>query len=175
MNDLQSTQLSPGANVGQDVALVPVEPARTVADSLAALRQIARHAKDRHDPALRWATAEEIALAESQRRPHHCAGSSARTGLPCRRPRVLGTSVCPKHGGSSGHVKRAAARRLRAMVDPVLERLYTLSMQDGHRPSAVNAARDLLDRAGIGELVTSKVRGSQPGGAKVVVNIGFLG
>ena len=61
------------------------------------------------------------------------------------------------------------------MVAPMLDRLFELAMQDGHKPAAVNAARDMLDRAGIGTLVEAKVRTSQREDAgRIVVNIGFL-
>jgi hypothetical protein len=61
------------------------------------------------------------------------------------------------------------------MVAPILDRLFDLAMQDGHKPAAVNAARDLLDRSGFGALVDAKVKACNREDTRgVVVNIGFL-
>lgn len=146
-------------------------------DSLAELRQIAKRARSRDDPALRWATEDEIALATSLRKDWHCSSHSSRTGLPCTKARVLGAMVCTRHGASAGHVKAAANQRLREMVSPVLARLRTLALQSQHLPTAYNAARDLADRAGIGELAEAKAKalGRDKADRGIVVNIGFLG
>src|SRR5687767_14375653 len=94
-----------------------------VHQSLAELRQIAKVAKSRTDPGLRWATEDEIALATTLRKPYHCTGHSSRTGLPCTKPRVIGMSVCRRHGGAITAVKNKAAARLLAMVAPSLSAL----------------------------------------------------
>ena len=149
---------------------------QSVHDSLAELRQIAKRAKSREDPALRWATEDEIALATSLRKAWHCSGHSGRTGLPCEKARVLGTTVCVRHGAATPQVKAAIDQRLREMANPVLGRMFKLSMQDKHLPSAVNAGKDLLDRAGVGAVVDAKVRSAgRDQGNKIQVVIGFLG
>lgn len=147
-----------------------------VHESLKELRRIARYAKSRSDPGLRWATADEIALAETQRTPNQCVATSTRTGLPCALKRLRGCTVCRKHGGAVSHVKDAAEQRLRELTMPVLARQYDLAMQSKHLPTAFNASADLLDRANVGALVQAKVRQSRnkDSGSRVTVNIGFL-
>jgi len=159
-----------------DDALTRTFP-KSVHDSLADLRRLAREAKSLQEWRAigRRATPDEIALAETQRKEHACRATSIRTGLPCTKPRVLGMTTCRKHGGATKHAIARAEQRLREMLDPVLERLYGLAMQDEHKPSAVNAARDLADRVGLGAVVQAKVRASsKQDSGRITVNIGFL-
>lgn len=44
--------------------------------------------------------------------PVKCRAHSVRSGDPCRSWAVKGATVCRMHGGASGHVKAAAARRV---------------------------------------------------------------
>lgn len=67
---------------------------------------------------------------------------------PCGNWAIKGGSVCPKHGGSSPQVKKAAQRRLLAMVDPALVELEELVVQNGHLPTKLGAIRTVLERAG---------------------------
>lgn len=146
-----------------------------VAASLAELKRIAHAAKSRNDPKLRRATPEEVALALTQRKDWMCTGISSRTGLPCEGRRLLGATVCTRHGAALKHVKAAAEQRLREAAIPMLRRVRKLAEQSEHLPTAYNAARDLLDRAGIGALVESKVQAAQKDTtSRVIVNIGFL-
>jgi hypothetical protein len=158
--------------MADEKALTPVH------QSLAELRAIAKRAKSRHDPELRRATPEEIALAESQRKPHHCVAHSSRTGLPCRGTRVMGATVCPKHGGNLKRVKAKAQARLTEALMPVLNSLIKVATEGENENARVKASTDLLDRAEIGALVKAKVRASKKEKAdtsgKVVVNIGFM-
>lgn len=145
------------------------------AASLLALQQVMLTAKSRDDPGLRRATPEEIALAESQRKDWHCSGFSHRTGLPCRKYHTKGTTVCPTHGATLKEVREAAARRIAAMVDPILANMLKTATQSENLSAAVKAGADLLDRGGIGEVVQAKVRSSHQGHVSgVTVNIGFL-
>jgi len=41
-----------------------------------------------------------------------CTGHSSRTGLPCQKQPIKGSTVCRNHGGSTPQVKRAAEKRL---------------------------------------------------------------
>lgn len=157
-------------------ALAPADFPQSVRDSLAALRRLSRDVKSREEWLAigRRATPDEIALAEAERQPHSCAATSIRTGLPCTKSRVLGMKTCRAHGGATKQAIAQAERRLREIVNPVLARLYELAMQSEHLPSATNAARDLLDRVGLGAVVQSRVRASMGDGEKIVVQIGFL-
>lgn len=44
-----------------------------------------------------------------------CIATSRRSGERCKRPALVGATVCSKHGGSAPQVKAAAARRVEAM------------------------------------------------------------
>ena len=44
-----------------------------------------------------------------------CIATSRRSGQRCKRPALVGATVCSKHGGSAPQVKAAAARRVEAM------------------------------------------------------------
>ncbi len=155
-----------------------------VHESLAQLRAIATAATSHTDPRLRRATDDELALAQLLRKPGHCVGSSRRTGLPCTVHAIKGGTVCIKHGGKSGHVRRKAERRLAALALPTLAKLHDYAM-DGDkqvRNAAVKAATDLLDRAEIGTPIQAKVakdraaaeQTKQTSTSGVTVNIGFL-
>lgn len=41
-----------------------------------------------------------------------CTATSGRTGQPCRKPAILGGTVCATHGGSAPQVRAAANRNL---------------------------------------------------------------
>lgn len=71
-------------------------------------------------------------------------------GDPCRKRPIKGGNVCNKHGGSAPQVRAAALRRIQAAADPAAATLVGL-LYDKTAPHAVrlNAARDLLDRAGL--------------------------
>jgi hypothetical protein len=86
-------------------------------------------------------------------------------------------NVCRRHGGSLTRVKAKAARRLAAMVDPVLGAMYENALQTDNPNAAVKAGADILDRAGIGAKVEAIVRTSQKGeetDRRITVNIGFI-
>lgn len=134
--------------------------------SLAKLRTIAKAARSRKDPGLRWASDDEIALAVSLLKPWMCGARSSRSGLPCERPRLAGATVCRTHGAGTKEARAAANRRLQAMVMPMLERQRQLAMQKDNLAVAQKATTDLLDRNGLGLLAEAKIRQSlkDPGG-----------
>lgn len=73
-----------------------------------------------------------------------------RRGEPCQRDAIRGGNVCRTHGGAIGHVKAAAAARLRALVDPSIG-VLDKTLKNGKRPDlALKAATDVLDRQGFG-------------------------
>lgn len=116
---------------------------------------------------------DEVALAD----PRKCKAHSSRTGLPCKRWAIKGATVCRHHGGAAPQVQAKAEQRLRAMVDPMLDKLHTLAMQTDNLKVASDCVRDALDRAGIGAPVQAKVRSSQreqQQGSGITVNIGYL-
>lgn len=106
-----------------------------------------------------------------------CTAHSARTGLPCQKYAIKGATVCRTHGGAAPQVKAKAEQRLREMVSPMLDKLYTLAMQTDNLKVASECVRDALDRAGVGAVVEAKVRQShkqEHTGSGITVNIGFL-
>ena len=151
---------------------------QAVHDSLAELRRIAKAAKSKDDPALRRASKDELALAETLKLAWHCTGHNSRTGLPCRRAKLAGLQVCRRHGGALKHVQLAMRRRLAEVSPKILESQITRALDPDDNAIGFKASQDLMDRAGIGALVQAKVRASKKqdqSGAQVVVNIGFLG
>ena len=79
---------------------------------------------------------------------HQCAAHSSRTGERCRRPSILGGTVCTSHGGSTKRAKQKAEERLRAMVDPLLSQLFKIALEGENDGVKLAATRDALDRAG---------------------------
>ena len=69
-----------------------------------------------------------------------------RSGARCRRRAILGGTVCYMHGGAAPQVQRAAAERLKALVDPAIDRLEQLLMQTEFPTVAIAAVKDILDR-----------------------------
>jgi hypothetical protein len=84
--------------------------------------------------------------------PGRCTGhASDGSGRPCKRYPVNGVNVCPNHGASAPQVKSAAQMRILRAADDVAAALVKIAL-DGKEPTParVAAARDLLDRAGLG-------------------------
>lgn len=125
---------------------------------------------------VRWATDEEIALAQLQRQPYHCVSTSRLTGLPCRNRAVMGATICRFHGAKREVVRAAIDDRLLKMAGPALREMYEMATAREHTRVKQDAAADILDRAGVGQLVEAKVRQSYRGQSNtgVTVQIGFL-
>lgn len=70
-------------------------------------------------------------------------------GQPCRNYAVPGATVCKFHGGSSPQVKRKAALRLAALVEPAITVLAREMATADKSADRQRAANSLLDRAGI--------------------------
>lgn len=83
-----------------------------------------------------------------------CSARAKSTGRPCTRRAIRGGTVCIVHGGRAPQVKAKAEERIKALVNPALllieEYLDHVGDPDYPVPPAVrlNAARDILDRAG---------------------------
>ncbi len=78
--------------------------------------------------------------------------SARRTnGEPCGNYPIRGGTVCTKHGGGAPQVRAKAAERILGAADLAAKRLIEF-MSDKNVPASVRlaAARDLLDRAGVG-------------------------
>jgi len=143
---------------------------------LAELRAIAKAAKSKDDPRLRKATPDEVALAETLKKPSDCKGHSSRTGLPCTNAAMKGTVTCRVHGSSTQATRQAIKLRLSEVAPQLLESQIVRAAKIDDA-IGFKAAQDLMDRAGIGALVQAKVRASKKqdsAGASVTVNIGFL-
>jgi hypothetical protein len=95
-----------------------------------------------------------------------CTAHSSRTGEPCRRWASHGTNVCTSHGARAPAVKRKAEERIRELVNPALAALARLiGDADLDRAGAeseavrLQAARDILDRAGYSATQKVKIDG----------------
>ena len=164
--------------MADDQRLTPNFP-QSVHDSLAELRRLSKAVKSRAEwqAVGRRATEEEQRLAIADHQPWMCAATSARTGLVCTAKRLLGMTVCLRHGGSVKRTRLAAANRLREATMPVLNRLIETAMQSENLNAQVKAAQHLLNAAGIGAEVEARIRSSRhrDRDEKVVVTIGFMG
>jgi hypothetical protein len=92
-----------------------------------------------------------------------CTANRA-NGLKCKAPAVSGTTVCRVHGGCAPQVRAAAQNRLKMlgmMALGVMEELANLKSEPGIR---FQAARDLLNRAKVGEGEAVRVEGDHLAG-----------
>ncbi len=78
-------------------------------------------------------------------------------GQPCSAYAIRGGTVCSVHGGRAPQVKRKAAERLRALVDPAINALEQI-VNDPDHAQRLAAAREILDRAGV-QLATETENG----------------
>lgn len=80
-----------------------------------------------------------------------CKATSKRSGERCHNPPMKGQEVCRMHGGATKAARARAEERLLAATDPAAAKLVSL-MTDRTVPYSVQlaAAKDILDRAGIG-------------------------
>jgi hypothetical protein len=93
---------------------------------------------------------------------------------PCRNWAIKGGRVCKFHGGSAPQVKKAAQRRLDALLMPAIERLAEIADQDEHLPSALGAVNTILNHTK-GKPGDSKNRGAKKGPTIIIgVGIGAL-
>ena len=81
------------------------------------------------------------------RRTRYCTAHRS-DGEPCRGQAIRGGSVCVVHGARAPQVKAKAEDRIRALVDPSLNRIARTIADDQNPALALAAARDILDRAG---------------------------
>lgn len=77
-----------------------------------------------------------------------CLGTN-RNGKPCGRDAIKGGTVCNMHGGAAPQVRRAAALRLLAAVDPAITALLEDLKDKTERRIRQVAYRDILDRTGL--------------------------
>lgn len=152
----------------------PADFPAEVHQSLAALQ--AYRQKGRDDPHIRFATPDELALANLLRDPRRCQANSIRTHLPCRHFPAFPDVVCVGHGAKLPAVKAANDRRLAALSASMIGELTKLAKGKKHTRVKLQAAIDLLDRAGVGAIAEAKVRGSYAKGhtGDVTLQIGFL-
>jgi hypothetical protein len=71
-----------------------------------------------------------------------CKAHSSQSGKRCKRAAIAGATVCATHGGSAPQVRKAAALRVIALVDPALANLAS-------DLKSKNPTFDVLDRAGL--------------------------
>jgi len=87
-------------------------------------------------------------MADQDPKASQCTATSKTTGDRCTRPAIPGGHVCRFHGGAAPQVKKLAAARLRAMVDPALGVLkFAMRQKNKDLRGALQAAKEVLDRA----------------------------
>lgn len=87
------------------------------------------------------------------------------SGERCKKPPIKGATLCRSHGGTAKQIKEKAQQRLLEAADKVAARLVGIALAENTPPAVVvQAARDLLDRAGLGaaQLVELTARVSTP-------------
>lgn len=99
-----------------------------------------------------------------------CTARSKQSGVRCKKPPILGGTVCRMHGGAAPQVKAAALERLHAYQDRAIDRLMTLVEQKEYPSTAYQAVRDVLDRT-MGKPAES-VAVQHSGGIKIVHELG---
>lgn len=84
---------------------------------------------------------------------HHlknpCTAHSKQTGMPCKIAALPGTNVCRFHGGLAPQVQAKARQRLLEAADRVAAELVRIAVEGESEAVRVQAARDVLDRAGL--------------------------
>jgi hypothetical protein len=75
-----------------------------------------------------------------------CTAKSKQSGQRCKRPPIIGGTVCRMHGGAAPQVKQAALERLLAFQHPAIDRLMQLVNQTEYPSTSYQAVRDVLDR-----------------------------
>ena len=68
--------------------------------------------------------------------------------IRCENDALDGAQVCRHHGGQLSTVRLSAKQRLAALVDPSIDRMQKVITKGKHDPSAIAAAKDILDRNG---------------------------
>lgn len=69
-----------------------------------------------------------------------------RQGQRCKKPPILGGTVCRMHGGAAPQVQDAAWARLQRLENPAITRLGKLIDQEEFPTVAFAASKDVLDR-----------------------------
>jgi hypothetical protein len=77
-----------------------------------------------------------------------CKAHSSQSGKRCKRAAIAGATVCATHGGSAPQVRKAAALRVIALVDPALANLAS-DLKSKNPTIRQKATFDVLDRAGL--------------------------
>jgi len=80
--------------------------------------------------------------------PRRCHARTS-AGNPCRKYAILGATVCATHGGSAPQVRAKAQQRLLEAADPAAAMLVHLALNGDTEQVRLQAAKDILDRAGL--------------------------
>lgn len=83
-----------------------------------------------------------------------CSAASKQTGNRCKNYAIRGGTVCKFHGGGSAVVRRKAALRLAALVDPAIATLGREMVKAEKSSDRIRAAAEVLDRGGFGRHAT---------------------
>lgn len=79
-----------------------------------------------------------------------CTAKAKSTQKRCQQTAIVGGRVCRMHGGSAPQVKRAAAVRMRDLIDPAIATLARVLVDPLSSETAkLRAVENVLDRAGM--------------------------
>lgn len=93
-------------------------------------------------------------------RPESICTAHRSNGVPCRKQRVTGATVCTTHGSRAPQVKEKARIRLEMAGDKLAKELLRIAIDDPDVPDALRlaAVRDALSRIGITEKTAVEVQ-----------------
>src|SRR5262245_49174819 len=107
---------------------------------------------------------------------NQCTAHSSRTGERCRKAPIAGSNVCRTHGGAAPQVQAKARARILALVDPALAELARIVNEGEADNVRLAAARDILDRAGLGakQIVANEHTGKDGGPIDSNIQVTFV-
>lgn len=88
------------------------------------------------------------------------------SGKPCNAEAIRGANVCRVHGGSAPQVRRAAALRLAALIDPAIG-VVAKALKSKTERIKLDAAKDVLDRNGLKDALKVYISGPDEGPVRV--------
>lgn len=86
-----------------------------------------------------------------------CHAKSTTSGEQCKKLAMMGQTVCGSHGGKSPQALAAAKMRILELIEPALAALAKTMISGESDSARVSAAKDILDRAGLGAVSKSQV------------------
>lgn len=93
--------------------------------------------------------AKDLSSPGPKESPKRRCSARKKDGTPCRKPPIIGGTVCMSHGGAAKHIREAARNRLLASQDWLMAELLRIAKSSKNDSVKLKAIRDALDRAGL--------------------------